>query len=252
MAMIRIPSRRSASYSPLLRHSCVLVVFLLCCSIPATAVRKLQIAVPLQALTIWDPEVKEQVEEQGGAATRRERFLSRFRVGLQAEVAERKKILEEQQQQQQAAAVETSTAASSSKNWAAQAQALDRQRARDMEARVEQAYDQAVTSFDSSLRNKKFRKRNANQFQFVGVVNSATDSNKNNKPPITWYARKKPAHANWSIRLVHVNREAVLKDLYNRRKIDVLGRYENTGQRDAKTGQAIVTAHYTVRQRSWK
>jgi hypothetical protein len=112
---------------------------------------------------------------------------------------------------------------------------------------VESAYDQAVKEFDNAAAMKKFRKKNSNKYQFVGVVNSSTS-----KDPITWYARKKPANAKWSVRLVHVNRDAIIKDLFNRGKVDIFAKYDNTRTFDEKTKQPIVSAKYTVRQRSWK
>ena len=226
------------------------------------AVRQLEIAIPLQALTIWDPEAKEAVAESG--ATFRSRFLPRFRAGLQAEAEARRKLaMAEQQQlednkvaQQQQAVAIGSSKENTAKNWAKQAATAERQQALVRERLIEQAYDEAVAAqMDAQQANQSSsQKKNANKFQFVGVVNSysPTDNNNNKKPPITWYARPKPATAKWSVRLVHVNREAVLKDLYNRGKIDVFGRYENTGERDPKTGQPIVTGHYRVRERSWK
>jgi len=207
-----------------------------------SAVRKLQIVSPLQALTIWDPELKEEVVETGGP-TRRSRFLERFRTGLQAEADTRKKLAESEKVAQQQQVV-------GDKNWAAKAAAMEMQQVHANEKMVEQAYDQAVAQFDAKTQ-RKMKKKNANKFQFVGVINSSS-SGASEEKPITWYARKKPSDAKWSLRLVHVNREAILKDLYNRGKIDVFGRYENTGKRDEKTGQPIIQSKYTVRERSWK
>ena len=82
------------------------------------------------------------------------------------------------------------------------------------------------------------------------MINSVSSAN--NETPITWYARPKPAIAKWSVRLVHVNRDAILKDLFNRGKIDIFGRYENTGTRDTTTNQPIIASKYIVRERSWK
>ena len=137
---------------------------------PVAAVRKLQIAIPLQALTIWDPECQQEQQvvaatagDEGTVAappTHRGRFLPRFRAGLQAEVATRQTILEQQQQQQQTAGVAVATAETpavstvsnnNNKNWAAQAKAIDMQRARVTEERVEQAHDQAVAQYDAQL-----------------------------------------------------------------------------------------------------
>jgi len=258
--------RRRAFHSPPPVGAVALLLLLLASSFRqqhVVAIRQLEIAIPLQALTIWDPEAKEAVAESGGA-TFRSRFLPRFRAGLQAEADARRKLAMAEQQlsddnkmaQQPSAAVGSSQTSTSQKNWAKQAATAERQQALVRERLIEQAYDEAVAAqMEAQQANQSSQRKNANKFQFVGVVNSyspTADSNNNKKPPITWYARPKPATAKWSVRLVHVNREAVLKDLYNRGKIDVFGRYENTGERDPKTGQPIVTGHYRVRERSWK
>ena len=261
-------SSSTTSFVRVIRSVTLVALSVLWITPPVAAVRKLQIAIPLQALTIWDPECQQEQQlaagDEGTAAaapTHRGRFLPRFRAGLQAEVATRQTILEQQQQQTAGVAVAPADTAavstvSNNKNWASRAKAIDMQRARVTEERVEQAHDQAVAQYDAQLQElleQQMKTKNANQFQFVGVINSATGTTTaDSKPPITWYARKKPTNARWSMRLVHVNREAILKDLYNRGKIDIFGRYENTQERDAKTGQPIVSAKYTVRERSWK
>lgn len=236
----------SRAERPVVGVAPLLLLLLLTVPRAAVAARELQIAAPLQALTIWDPELKEEAAESGGA-TFRSRFLPRFRAGLEAEADARRKLAEQEKasQQQQVAA------GSDGKNWAEQAAASEVQQAARNEKLVEEAYDRAIAQFDAKTRQKmrqKIKKRNANKYQFVGVVNSHSPE----KPPIAWYARRKPAGARWSVRLVHVNREAVLKDLYDRGRIDVFGRYENTGTRDEKTGQPVVAGKYTVRERSWR
>lgn len=216
------------------------ITTLLLLSSSVLAVRNLQIASPLQSLTIWDPEVKEELMESGVGPSFRSRFLSKFGVGLQAEADARKQLESETREQQQVDATST--------DWASQAASSESEQRMAKEKIVEQAYDQAVAQFDTKTAKQMQRKQNSNKFQFVGVVNSLKEGEK----PITWYSRKKPASAKWSVRLVHVNRDAIVKDLYNRGKIDIFGRYDNSGEIDEKTNQPIVTSQYTVRQRSWK
>ena len=88
--------------------------------------------------------------------------------------------------------------------------------------------------------------KNPNAYQFVGVVKRRSDK------PISWYARKKPADAKWSVRLVHVNQDAIIKDLFNRGKIDIFAKYKNTGKVDEETNVPVITSKYEVRERSWK
>lgn len=199
------------------------------------AIRNLRIASPLQALTIWDPEAKEE------AASSRSRFLPRFKAGLEAEAKTRKKLAAKRQQRLQADAT--------SSDWAKRAAAAERQTRESDERIIERAFDEAVQKYDA-LHEKAQKNPNENKYQFVGIVNPAGSSSSDK--PITWYARKKPADANWSLRLIHVNKQAIVKDLFNRGKVDIFAKYENTGDRDPETNQPLVTSKYTVRERSWK
>jgi hypothetical protein len=219
-----------------MRTICITTTALLLLSRSALAVRNLHIVSPLQSLTIWDPEVKEAVMESGVGASFRSRFLPKFRAGLRAEVEARKRLASEAAQQVDA----------TSNNWASQAASSERQQRMAKEKIVEQAYDEAVAQFDAKTA-MTIQRTNPNKYQFVGVIHP-----NDNEKPITWYARKKPATAKWSVRLVHVNRDAILKDLFNRGKIDIFGRYDNTGAKDATTNQPIITSKYFVRERSWK
>lgn len=198
------------------------------------AARNLRIASPLQSFTIWDAEAKEE------QATRRSRFLPRFKVGLEAEANARKEIAEKRDQKLQAAAT--------SSDWAKQAASTNRRMLASDEKQVEEAFDKAVAKFDQSVAEKKKKKTtNQNDYQFVGVVNPASDGT-----PISWFARRKPPNSKWSVRLVHANRDAIIKDLYNRGKVDVFGKYKNTGQKDEETKTPIITSQYSVKARSWK
>jgi hypothetical protein len=197
------------------------------------AVRNLRIASPLQSFTIWDTEAK------GEQATPRNRFLPKFKAGLEAEAKARKEIVEKRDQKLQADAT--------SSDWAKQAASTTRRVFASDEKLAEEAFDKAISHFDQSKKLKDKKATNPNQYQFVGVVNPASDGT-----PISWYARKKPRDSKWSVRLVHANRDAIVKDLYNRGKVDVFAKYENTGQKDEETRSPIITSKYSVKARSWK
>jgi hypothetical protein len=64
-------------------------------------------------------------------------------------------------------------------------------------------------------------------------------SSAGDKPPIAWYARKKPSNSNLSFRLVHVNRD-ITKDLLDQGKIDIFARYSNTGRLNEATGLPVI------------
>lgn len=197
------------------------------------AVRNLQIASPLQAFTIWDVETKEEL------VTPRSRFLPKFKAGLEAEAKTKKQIAEKRDQKLQAAAT--------SSNWAKEAAAADRQMRASDEQAVEQSFDRTVAQHEPTKNEKNPKAKNPNRYQFVGVINPASE-----ETAISWYAREKPADSKWSVRLVHANRAAIIKDLFSRRKIDVFARYQNTGKKDEEMKTPVIESKYSVRQRSWK
>jgi hypothetical protein len=219
------------------------------------AARSLQIVSPLQTLTLWDNNTP--------PPSPRSRFLPRFRAGLQAETAVR---------QQAAAQATTDNPASSTTgdDWAQQAAAADQRRYARIEAAAARAFQAAFDATDVSSKAvttaSSVSSPRSQTYQFVGVIqprqrNRKTNNNDSTQPaataPITWYARPKPADADWSVRLVHVNRRAILYDLFRRGKIDVMAKYHNTGQKilDADkrpTRQPVIQAEYIVRERNWK
>ena len=210
----------------------------------AEAIRHLRIVSPLQALTIWDKELPAN-------DTWRNRFLGKVKAGLAAETSARKAM------EGQATSSPVQSASSASKTnpkWALQAQRRERAKLAAQEQAAEAAFDQAVAQVDRqqtqqlAQAQKLHAKNNPNNYQFVGVVQPATKSD----AAITWYARKKPASAKWSVRLVHVNQRAVMKDLFDRGHVDVFGKYTNTGQTDPETGAPLIAREYSLRQRSWR
>jgi hypothetical protein len=223
-------------------------VALLSTSHPCLAVKRLRFASPLLSLTIPDPEL--QGEED--LNTPRKRFLPKFLAGLSAESQARKEVaLARSRRAQDLVNAQDVTG----DNWAEKAAASERIRRQQEEALVEAAYDQAVAGVESVEKTldkaSKFLNQSRNKYQFVGVINRKAVADPKQKP-ITWYARKKPSSAKWSVRLVHVNQDAIIKDLFNRGKVDIFAKYKNTGNLDEETKTPIVTSKYEVRERSWK
>jgi len=202
-------------------------------------------------LTIPDPEV--QGEE--GLNTPRKRFLPKFLAGLTAEARARREVALKRTADAEENAEKFSVDDVTGSDWVEKTASSGRARKQKEEAFVEAAYDQAVTGIDDVEKNldkaSKFLNKSRNKYQFVGVINrkAATDPK---QKPITWYARKKPTTAKWSVRLVHVNQDAIIKDLYNQGKIDIFAKYKNTGKIDEETKAPVVTSKYEVRERSWK
>ena len=197
------------------------------------AAKMIRFASPLQSLTIPDREVKEEL------TTRRQRFLPRFKAGLQAEVEARKEVAAKR-------TADIQTSALSGNDWAKRVTESDRARRAKEDEIVEKAYDTAVAEFDKNSKKSSQSQRSPNGYQFVGVVTPK------GKKPVTWYARPKPVNSKWSVRLLHVNQDAVIKDLFNSGKVDIFAKYKNTGSMDDETKAPIITSTYEVRERSWK
>lgn len=194
----------------------------------AMAGRTLRFASPLQSLTI--PDDAESLQ------SKRQKFLSKYKAGLKAEIDTRRELAAKKTKELQDAAT--------GGNWAKNAADKKQSRRALEEKLAEEAYDKAVAEVEAL--DKKIAGKSSNKYQFVGVAK------RGGKKPITWYARPKPADSKWSVRLVHVNRDAIIKDLFNQGKVDIFAKYKNTGRVDEETSQPIVTSKYEVRERSWK
>ena len=76
---------------------------------------------------------------------------------------------------------------------------------------------------------------------------------------VKWYARKRPSNSKWNVRLLHLNKDVILRDLFMKGKIDVCAKYVNTGKpRDElKEGEdpstpkrPLIEARYNIKKRS--
>ena len=275
------------------------------------AMKDLRFASPLQSLTIPDPELfssdstnndndndNDNDNEKSVSSmsrlleTPRKRFLPRFLVGLKAEDKVREGIAIGQ--------VKVPTTDTdddhdfSGSDWVGKIKSIDERRQYQEDKLVGKAHDAAVELFEQQRRSRnqnKVKKENSNQYQIVGVINSSSRNNKkkNNRKnknkkqgPISWYARPKPKNANWTIRMIHVNKDAIIKDLFDRGKLDIFAKYTNTGrtstttdidkqrqlekkeEKEQQEGTStattkrkaglvpIVTTKYEARERSWK
>lgn len=154
-------------------------------------------------------------------------------------------------------------------SWAEHSAKEEERRLKDINARMERGYDEATALYDRKLAlrqeklladNKNSEKKNEDAFQFVGVIQNSKD--------VTWYARKKPSTSKWNVRLIHVNRDAVLRDLFVKGKIDLYGGYKNRGMgvmggasddvegtgscKEQEKRKINVLGEYTVKERSWR
>mmetsp|Transcript_28661 Transcript_28661/g.61137 ORF Transcript_28661/g.61137 Transcript_28661/m.61137 type:complete len:350 (+) Transcript_28661:142-1191(+) len=241
-------------------------------STPATSSsgnnKPLQFSSPIQSYTIFD---KSTLSSPDYVSPRR-KFLPRFRAGLMAE-RRAKEVLMEEQRRGIGLEDDDGLEAGSSGSWAEASAAADERKKKATEKRVESAYDAAVKGYDQRVAAKKSASpvsaASSAKYQFVGVVNDGKGSKKNRD--VSWYARKKQKNSKWNVRLVHVNRDAVLRDLFTKGKVDVYGKYVNEGldtaafaaaetsgedvdgeERENTGMKPLVKAHYTVKERSWK
>jgi len=315
--MTTMMSSRSSSGMTSLSSNVVLVTIvgmLLLVAQVSMAMKEIRFASPLQSLTIPDPELfssesttndndnnEDDKNENTDISsmsrlleTPRKRFLPRFLAGLKAEDKVREGIAIGQVK---VPTTENNDHDFSGSDWVGKIKSIEERRKYQEDKVVGKAHDSAVELFEQKLRrNKKVKKENSNQYQIVGVINSSIrnqkkkQSRKNKKQrnngPISWYARPKPKNAKWTIRMIHVNKDAIMKDLFDRGKIDIFAKYTNTGrtsttsdidkqrqlehkarvQQEKEDGGSgtttqtktkeglvpIVTTKYEARERSWK
>lgn len=219
------------------------------------AVRSLRIVSPLQALTIWDSDDEDSssgmLVTNLKNSTARSRFLTKLRAGLDAE-SRMRSTLPELMADLSSDVTRQQSSLTSATDWAERAAQSKREAFDRQELLLEAAFDKAVAPFEEAekeLRRKlqKTRSEKSASYQFVGVIGERNAQN-----IITWYARKKPTNSRWSVRLLHVNRDAILKDLFDQGKIDLFAKYENTGKINSETGLPIIASKYSVRERSWR
>ena len=270
----------------------VLTTLLMAGVVCVTAMPKtIRFASPLQSLTIPDPEMFEDMEEATTAneeeegtnssrpatglltrvlATPRSKFLPRFLVGLQGEQQAREDMVTGKIPVDAVLPI----VGADGPDWIAQTQKAEQQRKQQTETILDQAHDTAMAHYEQQQqKHKKQHTANSpttkNQYQFVGVIDNDTKKKKPKEEAVVWYARPKPVHSKWSVRLVHVNKAAIIKDLYDRGKIDIFAKYTNHGilqpspnqkdDDDDNGGNTVqppqipfVTAKYEARERSWK
>lgn len=235
----------------------------------------LRFSSPLQSYTIFD---KAALAADGAASPRR-RFLPRFRTGLLAERRAREVLMEERRRGIGFGDDDDADAGGGEGGWADASAAADRRQEKARERRVEAAYDAAVQGHDvrtASQRSLRAASRSpatsgatSGKYQFVGVVQDGKVGQKAEPAGVTWYARNKPRQSKWNVRLVHVNRDAVLRELFVKGKVDVYGKYVNEGLAATQSAafaaadaagadeeqlglKPVVKAHYAVKERSWK
>lgn len=216
---------------------------------------------PLRSFTVFDKaDGNASASTAAAPASPRRRFLPKFRAGLVAEKRARDAIAEELRASLLEGA-DDDDYAEGGRGWAEMEAAKEELRRAADEVRVERAYDRAVVKYDKKKKTGGAARRATagGDYQFVGV---AAPPGGGAKTAVTWYARRKPAGSKWSVRMVHVDRDAVVKDMFSRGEVDVYGKYVNTGKtvvdgggkdgEERETNVPVLKGQYSVKNRSWR
>ena len=191
---------------------------------------------PLQSLTLFPKEIP--------TTTPREEFVTKFKAGLGAEKKAREQILNKKDFADDPEYV--------GKGWEKRSEEMERLKSEKEDRFVEKSYDEAIAGL-KEVRPESVQTKGSN-LQFVGIVQPLDAENK-----VKWYARKRPSNSKWNMRLLHVDKGAVMRDLFVNKKIDVFAKYANTGKpRDAlQEGEdpstprrPLIEADYNIKKRS--
>lgn len=191
---------------------------------------------PLQSLTIFPTDMP--------STTPRDKYLRKFDIGLEAEKKAREILLTKEFDDE---------GLYQGKGWEQKNAESEKTRLEKEDRFIEDAYDHAIGKLEGNILDQSQKKSSRTKYQFVGIVQQPRrDGNK-----VRWYARKRPLKSKWNIRLIHVNRDAILKDLFVNGKIDVFAKYSNTLKpRDkdeegkATSMRPVIEANYHIKKRS--
>lgn len=101
----------------------------------------------------------------------------------------------------------------------------------------------SLTFWGKDGKNKKPRDQ---KYQFVGVVDETGRSS------TKWYARSRPSDSKSSflVRMIRLDKKALLRDMLLSKEADVYVQYENSGKVDGSNGRFLVEPKYSIKSRS--
>lgn len=201
--------------------------------------KTLQILSPLQSLTFFSKET------ESSTTTPRDDFLPKFQTGLTAETKTKERLARRRE------LLSANEDIGSGEGWEKRLE--ERERIRDeQEAQiVDEVWDKATAPFQKKGGAGSASAPNS-KYQFVGVIQPPASDQK-----VKWYARKRPTGSKWNIRMIHVNKDAIIRDMFTSGKVDVMGKYVNTGKPldEMKEGEnpsmrPLIKGEYIVKPRS--
>ncbi|GMH72460.1 hypothetical protein TrRE_jg7219 [Triparma retinervis] len=97
----------------------------------------------------------------------------------------------------------------------------------------------------NTKQNTKSAQR-SQKYQFVGVCDETGAGR------TKWYARPRPSgpKSSFLVRMIRLDKKALLRDMLLSREVDVYVEYENSGKVDGSNGRFLVEPKYSVKSRS--
>lgn len=219
------------------------------CYIGEKIIKPLQFISPLQTFTIFNKDCIEK--------SPRKIFFPKFRAGILAEKMARDTIAKTSEMCDDG---EVSNEMDLSKMAGKVDAFKEKAKAKKIERLYNNYMNRLFPNDSVNTNGKVVNKKSVSKYQIVGIVRPPSIGGK----AIDWYARKRPANSKWYVRLVHPNRDAILRDLFIHGKIDIYGEYINTGKVSDQLGgdnnhgqipigvKPLIEGKYTIRKRSWR
>ena len=202
--------------------------------------KTLKILSPLQSLTFFQ-------EDETAKTTPRDDFLPKFQAGLTAETKTRELLARRREMLTSG----DDGISVGSDGWGEAMEERERIRSEKEEEIVDSAWDRATAPFQKKSETDTVSS-SGSKYQFVGVIQPP-----NSEKKVKWYARKRPAGSKWNIRMLHVNKDAIVRDMFTSGKVDIMGKYVNTGEPadEVKEGEVpslkpLIKGEYSVKPRS--
>ncbi len=225
--------------------------------------KTLKMLSPLQSLTIF-PKEKQSESDSGSDSdsapcTQRDNFLPKFQAGLTAETKTRE-LLARRRELDPNYDDDGVPLPGLDEDWERKLMEKERLREEKEDGIVDRAWDRATAPFEKKENNDKSSSSSSSssslsKYQFVGVVQPP---NNGSDKKVKWYARKRPSGSKWNVRMIHVNRDAIIRDMFTSGKVDIMGKYVNTGvdkSIEVKEGEQpslkpLIKGEYSVKPRS--